>query len=218
MKTVLQANKRSNLDVKQPIIPFMRLEPRNLERGQFHTYKLRTTPVDATSPVYKLYVPFFDEGTPEEWIKFRCGLAAVLKGQNVTLVPVSYAVAKALLKGDTLTVFEQAEIARGNQTMPHFNKCLDDVAEHVFPKKAGQIQKCYMQRNLQFTKDLTMKEWVAQVQELNRYLKDFPVHNANLTQPLDEDELLGILEFGVPASWRREFTVQGFNLVDQGLH
>eukprot|EP00957_Ditylum_brightwellii_P135057 10297343-Ditylum_brightwellii.AAC.1 len=28
---------------------------------------------------------------------------------------------------------------------------------------------------------------------------------------------MDILEFGVPASWRREFTVQGFDPVDQGL-
>eukprot|EP00957_Ditylum_brightwellii_P182835 13927217-Ditylum_brightwellii.AAC.1 len=28
---------------------------------------------------------------------------------------------------------------------------------------------------------------------------------------------MDILEFGVPASWRREFTVQGLDPVDQGL-
>eukprot|EP00957_Ditylum_brightwellii_P174069 13253821-Ditylum_brightwellii.AAC.1 len=76
MKTVPTANKRTNPDVKQAIIQFPRLEPRNLERGQFQTYKLRTTPADATLPVYNLSVPFFNEGTPEEWIKFQCGLAA----------------------------------------------------------------------------------------------------------------------------------------------
>eukprot|EP00957_Ditylum_brightwellii_P144561 11011873-Ditylum_brightwellii.AAC.1 len=126
MKTVPMATKRTNPDVKRAIIPFLRPEPRNLEKGQYHTYKLCTTPADATSPVYELSVPFFDEGTPEEWIKFRCGLAAVLKGQNVMQGPASYTVAKTLLKGDALTVFEQAEIAQGNQTVPHFNKCLDD--------------------------------------------------------------------------------------------
>eukprot|EP00957_Ditylum_brightwellii_P098132 7476744-Ditylum_brightwellii.AAC.1 len=72
-----------------------------------------------------------------------------------------------LLKGDALMVFKQAEIARGNQTVPHFNKCLNDVAEHVFPEKVGQIQKRYMRRNICFGKDLTVKEWVACVQELN---------------------------------------------------
>eukprot|EP00957_Ditylum_brightwellii_P126854 9669672-Ditylum_brightwellii.AAC.1 len=63
-----------------------------------------------------------------------------------------------------------------------------------------------------------MKEWVARIKELNGYLKDFPDHNRNPMQPLDPDELMDILEFGVPASWHREFTVQGFNPVDQGLH
>eukprot|EP00957_Ditylum_brightwellii_P037221 2817842-Ditylum_brightwellii.AAC.1 len=116
------------------------------------------------------------------------------------------------------TVFKQAKIARGNQTAPHFELCLDDVAEHVFPKKAGQIQKRYMLRNICYGKEFTVKEWVAQVTELNSYLKDFPVHNGNPTQPLDSDELLDILEFGVLARWCREFTVQGFDPVDQGLH
>eukprot|EP00957_Ditylum_brightwellii_P042614 3226898-Ditylum_brightwellii.AAC.1 len=111
MKTATTTPKSSNLDVKRAIIQFPRPDPRNLEKGQYHTYKLRTTPADPTSPVYKLSAPFFDEGTPEEWIKFRCGLLVVLKGQNVTQEPASYAVANTLLKGDALTVFEQAEIA-----------------------------------------------------------------------------------------------------------
>eukprot|EP00957_Ditylum_brightwellii_P081537 6202926-Ditylum_brightwellii.AAC.1 len=86
-----------------------------------------------------------------------------------------------LLKGGVLTVFEQAEIARGNQTVPYFDQYLDDMAEHFFPEKAGQIQKRYMQRNIHFGKDQTVKEWVACVQELNGYLKDFPSHNKSPT-------------------------------------
>eukprot|EP00957_Ditylum_brightwellii_P098658 7515625-Ditylum_brightwellii.AAC.1 len=63
-----------------------------------------------------------------------------------------------------------------------------------------------MRRNIQYTRDTTVKEWVAQVSELNGYLKDFPAMNGTPTQPLNEDELLDILEYGVPASWCREFT------------
>eukprot|EP00957_Ditylum_brightwellii_P077586 5895497-Ditylum_brightwellii.AAC.1 len=81
---------------------------------------LHTTPADATSPTYELSIPFFEEGTPKEWIKFQHGLQAVLKGQNITQGPPSYAVAKTLLKGNALTVFERAEITHGNQTVPHF--------------------------------------------------------------------------------------------------
>eukprot|EP00957_Ditylum_brightwellii_P120827 9215411-Ditylum_brightwellii.AAC.1 len=167
MRTVPTTSKQSNPDVIWGVIQFPRSAPRQLERGQFHVYKLRTTPADATSPIYELSVPFFDRETPEEWIKFQCGLSAVLRGQNVTQGPPSYKVAKTLLKGNALTVFEQAEIAHGNQRVPHFNLCLDDVAEHVFPEKAGQIQKHYMWRNICYSRDNTMKEWVAQVQELN---------------------------------------------------
>eukprot|EP00957_Ditylum_brightwellii_P098092 7473038-Ditylum_brightwellii.AAC.1 len=62
-----------------------------------------------------------------------------------------------------------------------------------------------------------MKEWVARVTKLKSYLKDFPKNNRNLTQLLDADKLLDILEYGVPVRWCREFTVQGFDPVDQGL-
>eukprot|EP00957_Ditylum_brightwellii_P106647 8136533-Ditylum_brightwellii.AAC.1 len=62
-----------------------------------------------------------------------------------------------------------------------------------------------------------MKEWVAQVSELNGYLKDFPAYNGNIIQLLDEGKLLDILEYRVLALWSRGFTVQGFDPVDQGL-
>eukprot|EP00957_Ditylum_brightwellii_P050247 3810685-Ditylum_brightwellii.AAC.1 len=65
MKTALIAYKSSKPDVKGAIILFPRPNPRNLEKGQYHTYKLCSNPADHTSPVYKLAVPFFDEGTPE---------------------------------------------------------------------------------------------------------------------------------------------------------
>eukprot|EP00957_Ditylum_brightwellii_P159591 12148445-Ditylum_brightwellii.AAC.1 len=98
MRTVPTSTKQSNLDVKRAVIAFPQPAPKRLKRGQFHACKLRTTPADTTSPIYELSVSFFDCGTTKEWIKFRCGLAAVLKGQNVTQGPASYVVAKTLLK------------------------------------------------------------------------------------------------------------------------
>eukprot|EP00957_Ditylum_brightwellii_P128827 9827442-Ditylum_brightwellii.AAC.1 len=64
---------------------------------------------------------------------------------------------------------------------------------------------------------MTVKEWVAQVSELNEYLKDFPAQNGNEVQPLDKDKIMDILEYGVPVAQHREFTLQGFDPVDQGL-
>eukprot|EP00957_Ditylum_brightwellii_P013872 1045720-Ditylum_brightwellii.AAC.1 len=101
-----------------------------------------------------------------------------------------------LLKGDALTVFEQAEIDHGTQSVPHFELCLDDVAEHVFPKEARQTQKRYTRRNLWIVGEMTIKEWVAWVLELNKNLKDFPTQNGNKVQPLNKDKIMDILEYG----------------------
>eukprot|EP00957_Ditylum_brightwellii_P199947 15242565-Ditylum_brightwellii.AAC.1 len=70
---------QSNPDVKQAAIAFQRPFLRQFECSQFHMYKLCTTPAGAASPIYKFSIPFFDKGTPEEWIKFWQGLQAVLK-------------------------------------------------------------------------------------------------------------------------------------------
>eukprot|EP00957_Ditylum_brightwellii_P052129 3953066-Ditylum_brightwellii.AAC.1 len=102
------------------------------------------------------------------------------------------------------------------QQRPNFFISNQHPAEHVFPKKAKKTQKRYMQRNLQLAGGMTMKEWVAQVSELSEYLKDFPTHNRNKIEPFNDNKLLDILEYGVPVTWRREFTVQGFDPVDQG--
>eukprot|EP00957_Ditylum_brightwellii_P099995 7620405-Ditylum_brightwellii.AAC.1 len=130
MKTAPSTKRASNSDVKQVVIALTRPTPKTLECSQYHTYRLRITPADTDSPTYELAIPFFDKGMPEEWIKLWRGLQAVLKGQNVTQGPSSYAVAKTLLKGDALTVFNLAETTHGNQAVPHFELCLDDVAAH----------------------------------------------------------------------------------------
>ena len=64
---------------------------------------------------------------------------------------------------------------------------------------------------------MSVKEWVARVLELNEYLKEFPTVNGAKETKLPESEVMEILEYGVPAQYRREFTVQGFDPLTQGL-
>eukprot|EP00957_Ditylum_brightwellii_P153144 11656764-Ditylum_brightwellii.AAC.1 len=71
MKAVPRKPGCPSKDMKWSIIPFKRADVKQLERIQFHTYKLRTTPADPMSPLYELSLPFFKEGSPEEWILFR---------------------------------------------------------------------------------------------------------------------------------------------------
>eukprot|EP00957_Ditylum_brightwellii_P119494 9117191-Ditylum_brightwellii.AAC.2 len=63
-------NTQNNSNIKRAVIAFQQPQVRQLERGQYHTYKLYTTPADPMSPIYKLSILFFDNWTPKEWIKF----------------------------------------------------------------------------------------------------------------------------------------------------
>ena len=105
--------------VKRAVIPFKRLAGKTLEQGEYHTYKLRTSPTSNSSPVYELSVPFFEDGTPEEWLKFCRNVKAVLKGQNVTNGTSMFAVVNTLLRGDALTAFEAA-VAFATTVSRHF--------------------------------------------------------------------------------------------------
>ena len=58
---------------------------------------------------------------------------------------------------------------------------------------------------------------MAQVLELNEYLKEFLTDNGVRETSLNEAELMKILEYGVPPSYCREFRVQSFYPLTQGL-
>ena len=58
---------------------------------------------------------------------------------------------------------------------------------------------------------------MAQVLKLNKYLKEFLAVNGVKETPLNEAEVVEILEYGVPATYHREFTRQGFDPLTQGL-
>ena len=124
---------------------------------------------------------------------------------------------KTLLKGDALMAFEAAETTNGTVTSANFEKCLNDVTKHMFPEKSVETQKRYMRHNLCLCKGQTVKEWVSRVFELNEYLLEFPKSNENPPQKLDDAELMDILEYGIPYSWRQEFAIHGFDLVEEGM-
>ena len=213
----LAMTSKVNPDTKRALIHFKRPDAMTLETGQYHVYKLRTSPTNVDLRIYELAVPFFDNRSFEQWIKFQKNLDAVLKGQNVTSGPAKYAVVKTLLKGDTLTAFEAAETTNGTVTLANFEKCLHDVMKNVFPEKSVQTQKRYMFHNLRLRKGQTVKEWVSRVFKLNEYLLEFPKSNENPPQKLDDAELMDILEYGIPYSWRQEFAIHGFDLVEEGM-
>ena len=67
-----------------PPIPIEREEQKTLRKEKVQTFKCRTDPSNRDSPAYEVYVPYFSDGTPEQWIYFLRTLKQVMKGQGDT--------------------------------------------------------------------------------------------------------------------------------------
>ena len=204
-----------------PPIPLERAEGRSLSKGEYLAYKLRNDPADDTSPTYELTVPYFSTGTCEEWLKFRANVDKILQGQHVTTGPAKFLVARRLLTGDALSVFNLALDELGaNETNNSYELCMDALARHVFPKRASQLQKRYMRRFVRKPINMTTKQFAARLQELNAYLPKFPTAHAGqaAVSKLDDDEVVDIMEFGVPRSWQRKMVEHDFDVMTASIH
>ena len=92
------------------IAPVPLARPKQLKAvpGESHEHKLCTVPKDTDSPQHELTVPCFSSGTCEEWLVFRKNLMKVIHGLNLTTGPTQLELARSLLTGDALSVFNTA--------------------------------------------------------------------------------------------------------------
>ena len=63
--------------------PLEKEEIKAVKSSEMLKMKLKSIPDSDTSPTYDLNVPFFSQGTPEEWIMFVKNLERVFLGQNL---------------------------------------------------------------------------------------------------------------------------------------
>ena len=59
-------------------------------------------------------------------------------------------------------------------------------------------------------------EHIARINKINAYLSAFLPFQAN--QKILEDEILNILEFGVPSTWQKEFWRQGYDPIARSIN
>ena len=193
-----------------PPISLMK-EEKAYAKGQYTTIKCKTNQADANSPTREIQIPYFKTGTPEELLDFWAKVKEVIMGQNMD-PPAQFGLVRSLLKGDALTVWENRNFFHGEETEENFLQTYKDLSAHVFPKRAIQVQKCYLRRFIRKPHDMPFCRFAARVNELNEQLKMFP--NGVLddngdaqgfadTQKLADEELLDILEFGLPHYWQK---------------
>ena len=181
------------------------------EAGKYaEKIKCRTNPSDATSTTYEIPMAYFKEGTPEEWLIFMDRLGRCITGQNATSGQAKFSLTRRLLDGAAKTAFENAAQLQGAHTNAAFQECLHAVTMDVFPPKALLNQKRFMRRFLRKNQDMRAKDYIARVCEIHSYLPLFPTNSGREAEKLPTDELLDLLEFGVPLKWQRDIHLHGF--------
>ena len=164
-------------------------------------YKCRTDPTDDKSAQYEVAIWSFSHGHAEEYLEWRVSLQRIWTGTNTTAIKGKFDIARRCLHGEAKTVFNNAAIKHGETTEDHLTKCLQEVALKPFGTNALNKQRRGMIKVEAFRKprDTDIQSYVNRLQELNGYLKDFPPFKAN--QQLSDDQMLNLVEEGVPRSW-----------------
>ena len=79
---------------------------------------------------------------------------------------------------------------------------IKSVTDHIFPKKALQKQKRYIQRFLKKPLNMKVKDFVEQVVTMNTFLACIPDANPTVpTAKIPDNEILYLLESAMPISW-----------------
>jgi hypothetical protein len=209
---VLQPTSSKKQGTMTPPIPLSRSESSAAKPEDILKFKLLSTPTDNDGPTYEVKVKIFRTGTPEDFIKTVIALKKVLRGQNITTDQAQYAMARRLFIGEALTSFNNACNAIGAETVQNLDAVLMQVAGSVFPLRAYAIQKQAMRRFMRKPREMSIREYVDRILELNDYLVYFPtkIGEADATK-LPDEEIMDILVFGIPNTWQKRMVELGFD-------
>lgn len=211
------------IDSKLAVIPLYPIEPWNdkkeipeekrgtrAARDAFKEVKLelRANPAAADSFKYGSYFKVFDQGTPEQWCRWRDDLKRAWAGLGNTTGPQRAATVRHLLEGQALDDFENyMRPDNVHETVDNVNKALKMVAVTVFPADAVTNMKQYLNFELKKPKALTARALKTRLERLNSWFEYFPTdgggRTGNVTK-LTDNELRGIYYRMLPASWRRK--------------
>mgnify|MGYP000040298542 CR=1 FL=1 len=179
-----------------------------------------STGTATASTTYKFYVKRFNEGTVHQWITTRHALQEIWTQNNNTEGNDRVATVRALLRGESLTVFnasmeelENPTDAQGIRTQQTVTADMVDtamgmVAKTVFPHRALMTQKVWMRRAMRKPKELSFRKTAAAVGRLNNSLPLFP--NGSDADKFSDAEVVELLEWSIPQTWRTKFDLDGY--------
>ena len=105
----------------------------------FHSVKLelKSNPTDANSVKFSSYFKIFENGTAEQWCRWRDNLVIVYHGLSLTTGPNQVRITRHLMSGQALDIFNSYLSDDGvTETVDSVLKALKKVTSTVFPDNA----------------------------------------------------------------------------------
>jgi hypothetical protein len=203
----------------QPVLPLIpeKLPTAEEEKGKYLSFELKTrvaAPTDSTK--YKKFVRKFEEGSPQQWIDLLKDLDEIWTQNSMTGGTDKASTVRALVRGESAVSFETAlqEARTGNNgtvnpiTAEHVETALRAVTASVFPYRALEIQRLWMNRRMFKPVELTTRQTAAAINRINNALPLFPT--GSVDSKFSETEIIGLLEWSLPPAWRTKFDLDGY--------
>lgn len=216
VNTRLPKPNKNNGGTLQPVLPLIpeEMKSREDDKAAFISLELKTR-AGTTAHTYKKYVRKFEEGTPQEWIDLLRDFEEIWTQNNINGGADRTATVRSLLRGDSLTIFdnalEEARTEDGNElplTAEMVTTACQAVSRAVFPHRALEMQKLWMQRGMKKPYDLSTRKTAAALTRINNSLPFFP--GATENDKFSDAEIVGLLEWSLPQSWRAKFDLDGY--------
>jgi hypothetical protein len=174
------------------------------------------------SATYKKYIRKFEEGTAQEWIDLQRDIKEIWVQNTITEGTDRASTARALLvRGESLTSIEASleEAKRNNNDDEEdgaplpidaamVDAALTAVATTMFPHRALEIQRLWMNRGMRKPYKLTKRKTAAAITRIHNALPLFP--GGTDASKFSNVEVIGLLEWSLTPSWRSKFDLDGY--------
>ena len=211
-----RAKKPGSLQPVLPLVP-IKLPTIDEEKGKFISFELKTrVGQPASGTKYKKFVRKFEEGGPQEWIDLLKDLDEIWIQNSMDSGQDRASTVRALVGGESETTFDtalqeartDAEGVELDMTVEHVQTALTAVTATVFPHRALEIQKNWMNRRMFKPIELTTRQTAAAINRLNNALPLFPTGTE--ASKFSATEIIGLLEWSLPPQWRTKFDLDGY--------
>ena len=193
-------------------------EPIDVDKTSLVSFELKVSPKTDNSSTYSKSVRRFSEGSPSQWIRMIYDLKEIWSQNLIADGEDRAAIVRTILRDDPLTVFEGALEAQlepieddedsTKVTPEKVEQAIKAVSASIFPHRALEHQKQWMRRSMKKLPNMPYRVMQAQVMKMNRSLVLFP--GATEESKFSSNEMLEILEFALPKSWRAKFDLKSY--------